>query len=101
MCLRRKLPAMPGDPAAQGLDRRRGCPRCGCRGERGGAPLADDLRAYFEPRLGHDLGGVRVHTGGAADRGAQAVQARAYTLGRDIVLLPSVGAVFHAEAFVF
>ena len=28
---------------------------------RGGAPLSDHVRAYFEPRFGHDFSGVRVH----------------------------------------
>lgn len=50
-----------------------------------GAPLAKVLREYFEPRIGHDLSAVRVHSGSDADSGAHAVQARAYTLGRDIV----------------
>ncbi|WP_457337950.1 eCIS core domain-containing protein, partial [Rhizobacter sp. P5_C2] len=49
--------------------------------QQGGAPLSPDQRDFFEPRLGHDLGHVRVHTGGSADAGASAVQARAYTLG--------------------
>lgn len=53
--------------------------------QQGGAPLSASQRAFFEPRLGRDLGHVRLHTGGTAAAGAQAVQARAYTLGRDIV----------------
>jgi hypothetical protein len=53
--------------------------------QQGGAPLSPQQRDFFEPRLGHDLGHVRVHTGGSAEAGANAVQARAYTLGRDIV----------------
>ena len=52
---------------------------------RGGAPLANELRNYFEPRFGHDFSAVRVHSGADADRGARAVQARAYTIGRDLV----------------
>ena len=51
----------------------------------GGAPLPRELRDFFEPRFGADLGAVRVHTGGSAEEGARAVQARAYTIGRDIV----------------
>lgn len=51
----------------------------------GGVPLPRDVREFFEPRFGRDLGGVRVHTGGEADAGARAVRARAYTVGRDIV----------------
>jgi len=53
--------------------------------QQGGAPLSPQQRDFFEPRLGHDLGHVRLHTGGSAHAGAAAVQARAYTLGRDIV----------------
>jgi hypothetical protein len=51
----------------------------------GGRPLSHDLRAYFEPRFGHDFSQVRVHTDGDAAQAARGVQARAYTLGRDIV----------------
>jgi hypothetical protein len=42
----------------------------------------ENLRSYFEMRFGHDFSRVRVHTDSEA---AQAVQARAYTLGNDIV----------------
>lgn len=52
---------------------------------RGGHPLSPDLRAYFEPRFGHDFSHVRVHTDGDAAMAARGVRARAYTLGRDIV----------------
>ena len=52
---------------------------------RGGEPLSAGLRGAFEPVLGVDLSPVRVHTGAAAERGARAVQARAYTVGDDIV----------------
>jgi len=51
----------------------------------GGAPLPATVRDFFEPRFGQDLGSVRVHTGAEAEQGARAVQARAYTLGSDIV----------------
>jgi hypothetical protein len=53
--------------------------------ERGGVPLSRELRSYFEPRFGHDFSRVRVHTDGEAAHAALSVQARAYTLGRDIV----------------
>jgi Domain of unknown function (DUF4157) len=52
---------------------------------RGGAPLSNHLRAYFEPRFGHDFSGVRVHADGEAASAARGVQARAYTFGNDIV----------------
>lgn len=51
----------------------------------GGQPLAESERAFFEPRLGHDLSGVRLHTGGEAAGTAQALQAKAFTVGSDIV----------------
>ncbi|WP_206076837.1 eCIS core domain-containing protein [Massilia horti] len=52
---------------------------------RDGALLPKELRSYFEPRLGHDFSRVRVHTGPEAADAARSVQARAYTLGSDIV----------------
>ncbi|MCS7477615.1 DUF4157 domain-containing protein [Umezawaea endophytica] len=51
----------------------------------GGAPLANDLRADMEGRLGHDFGDVRVHTDGAAHESAKSVNAQAYTVGTNIV----------------
>src|SRR5262245_35484849 len=50
-----------------------------------GHPLDAGTRAFFEPRFGRDFGQVRVHADGEAAKGARAVHARAYTLGRDIV----------------
>ena len=52
---------------------------------RPGQPLASEARAFMESRLGHDLGAVRIHTGALAARSAQAVKARAYAAGRDVV----------------
>lgn len=54
----------------------------------GGAPLSADVRAYFEPRFGRDLSAVRVHADSAAARAAQRINARAFTLGRDIAFAP-------------
>ena len=51
----------------------------------GGAPLPANTRRFFEPRFGQDFSGVRVHTDAAAADSALSVNARAYTLGRDIV----------------
>jgi hypothetical protein len=53
--------------------------------EGGGRPLSPAVRAYFEPRFGHDFGAVRVHTGGRAVQAAHDVGARAFTAGRNIV----------------
>jgi hypothetical protein len=55
----------------------------------GGQPLAPDLRNFFESRFGHDFSKVRVHTDARAAQTAQALNARAYTLGRDIAIAPS------------
>ena len=50
-----------------------------------GQPLEATTRAFMEPRFGHDFSQVRVHTGAKAAESAQAVNALAYTVGRDIV----------------
>ncbi|MGH8563234.1 MAG: eCIS core domain-containing protein [Gammaproteobacteria bacterium] len=50
-----------------------------------GRPLPPSARAFFEPRFGADFTGVRVHTDGRAAQLARAVNARAFTLGRDVV----------------
>ncbi|MDT5267907.1 MAG: hypothetical protein QOH49_93 [Acidobacteriota bacterium] len=52
---------------------------------RGGAPLPDAVRSFFEPRFGFDFSRIRIHTGAEAAGGARAISARAYTVGRDIV----------------
>jgi hypothetical protein len=49
-----------------------------------GTPLPGLERTFFEPRFGHDLSGVRLHTGRAADAASRSVGARAFTLGTDI-----------------
>jgi hypothetical protein len=49
-----------------------------------GQPLDGGTRAFFETRFGADLRDVRVHTGGKAAESAEAVDARAYTVGDDI-----------------
>ena len=51
----------------------------------GGRPLSDATRAFFEPRFGHDFSGVRVHADARGAEAARAVNARAFTLGRDVV----------------
>jgi outer membrane protein OmpA-like peptidoglycan-associated protein len=50
-----------------------------------GRPLAGQTRSFFESRMGHDFGNVRVHTGTRADGLARSVQARAFTWGNHIV----------------
>ena len=50
-----------------------------------GQPLPASERTFFEPRFGRDFSNVRVHTDNRAARTAQAINARAFTLGRDVV----------------
>lgn len=50
----------------------------------GGEPLPPSSRSYFEPRFGHDFGSVRVHADTDAAAAAQAINAQAFTLGRDV-----------------
>lgn len=50
----------------------------------GGQPLPSTLRGYFEPRFGHDFGGVRIHTGAQAAEAAHSINALAFTVGRDV-----------------
>jgi len=54
-------------------------------GKGGGSPLPNDLRADMETHLGADFSSVRVHDGAQAAESAKAVQARAYTVGDDLV----------------
>ena len=51
----------------------------------GGRPLPEQTRSYFESRMGRDFGDVRVHTGAQADEAARSLNARAFTLGSDVV----------------
>jgi hypothetical protein len=50
-----------------------------------GQPLDAATRAFFEPRFGHDFSQARVHTNDRAAESARAVNALAYTVGRDVV----------------
>lgn len=50
-----------------------------------GQPLDAGTRAFMEPRFGFDFSRVRVHTDARAAESAQAVNALAYTVGRDVV----------------
>ena len=51
----------------------------------GGQPLNAQTRSFFEPRFGHDLSHVRVHADGKANQLARSVNARAFTLGKNVV----------------
>jgi hypothetical protein len=52
----------------------------------GGRPLSDPDRAFFEPRFGHDFSKIRIHSDGRAADAARAVDARAFTVGQEVVL---------------
>lgn len=51
----------------------------------GGSPMASEVRAEMEARLGDDFSDVRVHTDSAADASARSVNAHAYTVGSNVV----------------
>jgi len=48
-------------------------------------PLAPDIRADMEARFHHDFGSVQIHTGPRASSSADAMNAKAYTVGNHIV----------------
>jgi len=50
-----------------------------------GQPLDAATRTWMEPRFGHDFSHVRVHTDAPAAASTREVDARAFTVGRDIV----------------
>jgi hypothetical protein len=50
-----------------------------------GKPLDADTRAFMEPRFGRDFCDVRVHTDAQAAESARELDARAYTVGNDVV----------------
>jgi hypothetical protein len=50
-----------------------------------GTPMEPTLRQDMENRFGYDFSQVRVHTGAAAKQSARDLNARAYTLGQDVV----------------
>ena len=51
----------------------------------GGRPLSAGERDYFEPRFGRDFSDVKIHTDGQAAEVSEAIHARAFTVGRDVV----------------
>ena len=51
----------------------------------GGQPLDPATRSFFEPRFGHDFSQVRVHTDSNASETAKSVNAKAFTLGGNMV----------------
>jgi hypothetical protein len=63
----------------------------------GGQPLPESVRNYFEPRFGYDFSQVRVHNDSRAADSAQAVNAKAFTLGQDVVFNNGQYAPEHEE----
>lgn len=53
-----------------------------------GAPLDSETRRFMESRFGQDFSRVRVHADATSAESAKAVEAQAYTFGRDIVFGP-------------
>jgi hypothetical protein len=51
----------------------------------GGQPLPNHVRFFLEPRFGHDFSKVRVHHDAQATESARAVNARAFTVGSNII----------------
>jgi hypothetical protein len=49
-----------------------------------GSPLPASVRSSFEPRLGHDLRGVRIHNDSRAAQAAAEINALAFTTGANI-----------------
>lgn len=56
----------------------------------GGQPLDKTEQTALEAHFGADLAHVRVHTDSRAARGADAIDAQAYTAGRDIYFAPGM-----------
>jgi hypothetical protein len=54
-------------------------------GKDGGQPLDVTVRRFMEPRIGHELSGIRVHTDERAAESARAAGALAYTVGSHVV----------------
>ncbi len=57
-------------------------------GGNGGQSMHPLMRNFMESRFGFDFGRVKLHTDAAAAESAEAIHARAFTLGNDIVFGP-------------
>ncbi len=51
----------------------------------GGRPLSESERCFFEPRFGVDFSNVRIHNDVQTANAARSVNARAFTLGHNVV----------------
>lgn len=56
--------------------------------QQGGQPLSGSERAFFEPRFGQNFSQVRLHADAETADVARSVNARAFTVGRDVVFGP-------------
>jgi hypothetical protein len=54
--------------------------------DKSGQPLDSLTREFMESRFGYDFSKVRLHTGEVAAASTREMRARAYTVGRDVVL---------------
>ncbi len=50
----------------------------------GGTPLESSTREFMESRMGHDFSDVRIHKGSDAESTSKDLNAKAYTVGKDI-----------------
>jgi hypothetical protein len=50
-----------------------------------GNPLPAQVNDFFAPKMGYDFGDVKIHTGKQAADSAEELNAKAYTVGNDIV----------------
>ena len=51
----------------------------------GGQPLPESVRIFFGARFGHDFSNVRIRTDTRAAEAARGLDARAFTVGRDVI----------------
>jgi hypothetical protein len=94
----RRLPAT--EPAAEKAPRRPAAAHIrtllGARGlhvQRSSEPVPAEVRTSLEPQLGVDLSGLRVHRGEESTRMAEALDARAYTVGGEVHVPASQGSL--------
>ncbi len=69
-----------GGPVGPDLANRIGALRGGA-----GQALPESERSFFEPRFNQDFSNIRIHTGAEAASVARDINARAFTIGRDVV----------------
>ncbi len=76
-------PKREGQPNQNGAPSTDSIVRDGVSG--GGHRLPSGLGSFFGTRFGHDFSGVRLHTDSQAASSAKAINAKAYTVGSDVV----------------